>query len=222
MYHLFITLIFQENYSSRNYNFLLSGTMRKMKSFKLHSSVNFLISLCVVLLIGMGSASAGGGIGGGTYAYPTKGQSKEQVEKDKYYCHNWAVLETGYDPMRPPPPPQSYYSAPPPGSSGYFGSGETGEGGVMKDAAGGAALGAIGGAIAGNAGMGAAIGALSGSLFGGAKRSSRKSEEARWREQQYQQQAQQQQAYDQQIAQAGNGYRSAYAGCMSSRNYTVK
>jgi hypothetical protein len=220
MYHLHITLIFPENYSSRE--FLLSGTMRKMKSFKLHTSVNFLISLCVVLLIGMGSASAGGGIGGGTYAYPTKGQSKEQVEKDKYYCHNWAVLETGYDPMRPPPPPQSYYSAPPPGSSGYFGSGETGEGGVMKDAAGGAALGAIGGAIAGNAGMGAAIGALSGSLFGGAKRSSRKSEEARWREQQYQQQAQQQQAYDQQIAQAGNGYRSAYAGCMSSRNYTVK
>ena len=196
--------------------------MRKMKSFKLHSSVNFLISLCVVLLIGMGSASAGGAIGGGTFAYPTKGQSKEQVQKDKYYCHNWAVLETGYDPSRPPPPPQSYYSAPPPGSSGYFGSGETGEGGVMKDAAGGAALGAIGGAIAGNAGMGAAIGALSGSLFGGAKRSSRKSEEARWREQQYQQQAQQRQAYDQQISQASNGYRSAYALCMSSRNYTVK
>ena len=85
-----------------------------------------------------------------------------------------------------------------------------------------AALGAIGGAIAGNAGKGAAIGALAGSLFGGARRSSRKSEEARWREHQRQQQYEQQQAYEQQVAQAGNGYRNAYALCMSSRNYTVQ
>jgi len=193
-----------------------------MKSFNLHLSVNFLISSCIVLLIGMGPASAGGGIGGGTFAYPTKGQSQEQVDKDKFYCHNWAVLETGYDPSRPPPPPRSYSAPPPSSGSGGFGSGNVGEGGVVRDAAGGAALGAIGGAIAGNAGKGAAIGALAGGLFGGARRSSRQSEEARWREQQYQQQAQQRQAYDQQIAQASNGYRSAYAVCMSSRSYTVK
>jgi len=195
--------------------------MRKMKSSKLHSSINFLISSCLVLLIGMGPASAAGGIGGGVYAYPTKGQSQEQVGKDKYYCHNWAVIETGYDPTIASRPP-AYYSSPPPGSSGYFGSGEAGEGGVVKDAAGGAALGAIGGAIAGNAGMGAAIGALAGGLFGGAKRSSRKSEEARWREQQRQQQYEQEEAYQRQVAQAGNGYRNAYSICMSSRNYTVQ
>ncbi len=192
-----------------------------MKLFNLHSSVNFFISSCLVLLIGMGPASAGG-IGGGVYAYPTKGQSQEQVGKDKFYCHNWAVIETGYDPTISRPPPQTYYSSPPPGSSGYFGSGEAGEGGVVKDAAGGAALGAIGGAIAGNAGMGAAIGALAGGLFGGAKRSSRKSEEARWHEQQRQQQYEQEQAYQREVAQAGNGYRNAYSLCMSSRNYTVK
>ena len=192
-----------------------------MKSFKLHSSVNFLISSCVVLLIGMGSASAGGGIGGGTAAYPSGGQSKEQVGKDKLYCHNWAVIETGYDPTRPPPQ-QRYYSSPPPSSSRGFGAGEVGEGGVVRDAAGGAALGAIGGAIAGNAGQGAAIGALAGTLFGGARRSSRQSEEARWREHQRQQQYEQQQAYEQQLAQVSNGYRNAYAICMSSRNYTVQ
>ena len=191
-----------------------------MKNLNIHSFVSFLISSGLVLLISMGSASAGGGIGGGTFAYPTKGQSREQVQKDKYYCHNWAVLETGYDPSRPPPP-QSYYSSPPPSSRG-FGAGEVGEGGVVRDAAGGAALGAIGGAIAGNAGKGAMIGALAGSLFGGARRSSRKSEEARWREHQRQQQYEQQQAYEQQVAQAGNGYRNAYAICMSSRNYTVQ
>lgn len=192
-----------------------------MKSYKLHSLVNFLISSGVVLLVGMGSVSAGGGIGGGTFAYPTGGQSKEQVGKDKIYCHNWAVNETGYDPTRSPPPQQSYYSSSPPSSRG-FGAGEVGEGGVVRDAAGGAALGAIGGAIAGNAGKGAMIGALAGSLFGGARRSSRKSEEARWREHQRQQQYEQQQAYEQQVAQAGNGYRNAYAICMSSRNYTVQ
>ena len=191
-----------------------------MKSFKLHSSINFLISSCMVLLIGMGPASAAG-IGGGVYAYPAGGQSQEQVGKDKYYCHNWAVIETGYDPTIASRPP-AHYSSPPPGSSGYFGSGETGEGGVVKDAAGGAALGAIGGAIAGNAGMGAAIGALAGGLFGGAKRSNRKTEEAQWREQQRQQQFEQEQAYQREVAQAGNGYRNAYSLCMSSRNYTVQ
>lgn len=194
--------------------------MRKMKSTKPHSSIIFIISSNLVLLIGMGSTFAAG-IGGGVIAYPSGGQSQEQVGKDKFYCHNWAVIETGYDPTISPPP-RSYYSSPPPGSSGYFGSGEAGEGGVVKDAAGGAALGAIGGAIAGNAGAGAAIGALAGSLFGGAKRSSRHSEEARWREQQRQQQYEQEAAYRQQVAQAGNGYRNAYSVCMSSRNYNVQ
>jgi hypothetical protein len=171
-------------------------------------------------LTGIGPVTAAG-IGGGIYAYPSAGQSQEQVSKDKYYCHNWAVIETGYDPTIAPPP-RTYYSSPPPGSSGYFGSGEAGEGGVVKDAAGGAALGAIGGAIAGNAGMGAAIGALAGGLFGGAKRSSRHSEEARWREHQRQQQYEQEMAYEQQVTQAGNGYRNAYSVCMSSRNYAIK
>ena len=172
------------------------------------------------LLIGMGPASAAG-IGGGVYAYPSGGQSQEQVGKDKYYCHNWAVIETGYDPTVSTAP-RNYYSSPPPGSNGYFGSSEAGEGGVVKDAAGGAALGAIGGAIAGNAGAGAAIGALAGGLFGGAKRSSRHSEEARWREQQRQQQYEQEAAYRQQAALAGNDYRNAFSVCMSSRNYTIK
>ena len=175
----------------------------------------------ITLVIGIGNLSAAG-IGAGTYAYPSGGQSEEQVQKDKYYCHNWAVLESGYDPTLQQYPPPSYASSPPPGSSGYFGSGETGQGGVVRDAAGGAALGAIGGAIAGNAGKGAAIGALAGGLFGGAKRSSRKSEEARWQAHQQQQQEAQYRAYQQQAAQAGNDYRKAYAVCMSSRNYTVQ
>ena len=189
------------------------------------NKINSLLQLIGIagatFLIAIGNASAAG-IGGGAHAYPAEGQSQDQLRKDTFECHNWSVANTGYDPTKTYRAPTTYSSAPPTGSSGYFGSGETGEGGVMKDAAGGAALGAIGGAIAGNAGMGAAIGALSGSLFGGAKRSSRKSEEARWREQQAQQQAQQQQAFQQEINARNDEYRRAYSACMSSRKYTVR
>ena len=172
-------------------------------------------------LITMTNVSAAG-IGGGAHAYPAAGQSQDQLKKDTFECHHWSVQNTGFDPTKTYRAPATYSSAPPPGSSGYFGSSETGEGGVVKDAAGGAALGAIGGAIAGNAGKGAAIGALAGGLFGGAKRSSRKSEEARWREQQAHQQQQQQQAFQQEINARNDDYRRAFSACMSSRKYTVR
>jgi hypothetical protein len=193
-----------------------------MRIFKIHSIVTLLVTSGLTILPCVNMVYAQGEIGAGAYAFPNKGQSKQQIQKDNLYCHNWAVTETGYDPTRPPPPPPSYATAPPPDSSGYFGSGDVGQGGVVRDAAGGAALGAIGGAIAGNAGTGAAIGALAGGLFGGAKRSSRQSEEQRWQQQQYQQQMQQQQAYQQQISQASSGYRRAYSACMSSLDYTVQ
>ena len=44
------------------------------------------------------------------FIYPTKGQSQEQMEKDKYDCYQWAKKESGFDPMALPtataPPPQ--------------------------------------------------------------------------------------------------------------------
>ena len=42
--------------------------------------------------------------------YPAKGQSQEQLDKDKYECYSWAKKQTGFDPMQvptastPPPP----------------------------------------------------------------------------------------------------------------------
>jgi hypothetical protein len=166
-------------------------------------------------------------IGGGVYAYPAADQSVEQQKNDQFFCHNWAVQQTGFDPTMVQYAQQSYNYSPPPSSSSSgglldFGSGETGEGGVVMDGARGAGLGALGGAIAGNAGKGAAIGALSGALFGGIKRSSRKSEERRWQEQQrYQAQQQQMQAQQQQQQRSGD-YRRAYSVCMTSRNYKVQ
>jgi hypothetical protein len=34
--------------------------------------------------------------------YPAKGQSNDQMEKDKFECYNWAKGQTGFDPMQMP------------------------------------------------------------------------------------------------------------------------
>lgn len=90
--------------------------------------------------------------------YPAKGQSQDQMEKDKFECYSWAKKQTGFDPMQTPqataPPPQQ----------------EAQQGGVLRGGARGAAVGAVGGAIAGDAGKGAAIGAASGAMIGGMRR----------------------------------------------------
>jgi hypothetical protein len=38
------------------------------------------------------------------YVYPSRGQSQEQVVRDRYECQNWAAGETGFDPTRSPAP----------------------------------------------------------------------------------------------------------------------
>src|SRR5450631_3220925 len=37
--------------------------------------------------------------------YPANGQSPEQLDRDRYECHVWAVQQTGFDPSRPGLPP---------------------------------------------------------------------------------------------------------------------
>ncbi len=94
--------------------------------------------------------------------YPAKGQSQEQMEKDKYDCYNWAKKQSGFDPMqgKQAPPPQAQ--------------GPTGE------RARGAAAGAAIGAAAGDAGKGAAAGAVA----GGIKKRQQKRQQAKAQEQQ--------------------------------------
>jgi OmpA family protein len=88
----------------------------------------------------------------GAYIYPAKGQTQDQLNRDRSECGSWAVGQSGFDPAR------AQYSAPPQ------------EGQMAGTAVKGAAIGAIGGAIGGNAGAGAAIGAASGLLIGGIRR----------------------------------------------------
>jgi hypothetical protein len=129
-------------------------------------------------------------------AYPARGQSPEQQERDRYDCFNWAVQQTGYNPEA-----QQFASSAPPPTMG---------GGFLRGGFGGAALGAIGGAIGGNAGEGAAIGAAVGGLFGGFRR---REMEIRQEEMEQQQAA----AHAQRFA----VFRRAEAACLEGRGYSV-
>lgn len=135
--------------------------------------------------------------------YPQKGQSQEQMEKDKFECYTWSKQQSGFDPMAPPTA-----STPPPASQELQSS-------AVKGAARGALVGVAVGAIAGNAGKGAAIGAASGGLLGGMKRRDEVVSQEKAEQQWAQQQANE-------YAAKRNTYNRAYAACMEGRAYTVK
>lgn len=148
------------------------------------------LSLGLVLVVG------GGPVWAEVIAYPKKGQSQEQFEKDQFECHKWAKGQTGVDPTQA----QQAAGAPPPQ-----------KGGAVRGAAGGAALGAIGGAIGGDAGKGAAIGAGVGGAIG-LMRQGRQNQQAAQAQQQAQAQSQA----------ARSEYDKAYAVCLEGRGYQVR
>jgi predicted lipid-binding transport protein (Tim44 family) len=166
------------------------------------------VILASVLAVALPAASAQD-----IFIYPTRGQSQQQQDRDRYECHSWATQQTGFDPTRPAAAPAAA-PPPPPVQQGSDGS-------MLRGAARGAAIGAVGGAIGGNAGKGAAIGAGTGALVGGMRR----------QDQMRQQQAQQQ-AYNQQQSAAAanqnsataaqrNNYNRAMSARLSGRGYTV-
>ncbi len=196
------------------------------------------IAFSAVIFGGAGPAAAEQ-----VFAYPNAGQSEGQQSQDRFECHQWAVNQSGFDPTtapalasRPAPPPPSAHSGysdrpPPKRDRGVLGIGDGGffeGGGMVGDAATGAALGAAGGALAGDAGEGAAIGALASTVFGALSRSSRPSEPPRTQQQtsnaeyQYyqQQQAAADQEYNERLERVGE-YNRAYGACMTARDYTV-
>lgn len=135
--------------------------------------------------------------------YPAKGQSQEQMEKDKYECYSWAKQQSGFDPMQQPTattaPPQQ----------------QAQQGGVLRGGARGALVGVAVGAIAGDAGKGAGIGAAAGALGGG----------MRQKDQQRQQNQSQQQWEQEQAAayaQSRDGYNRAQGACLEGKGYSVK
>jgi hypothetical protein len=157
----------------------------------------------IIVLVLFAALSTGAAWAQDMFVFPAKGQSDEQMERDKYECYQWAKKQTGFDPMKVPqassPPPQTSSSGARP----------------LRGAARGAAVGAAGGAIAGDAGRGAAIGAASGALIGGMRRR----DQGRKQQQAEQQWAEQQAA---EYSQKRNAYNRAYAACLEGKGYTVK
>ena len=158
----------------------------------------------VLFFLPLATLVAGSALAQDLIIYPAKGQSQEQMEKDKFECYQWAKGQTGFDPMEKPqatqPPPQQ----------------EAKKGGVVRGAARGAAVGAVVGEIADDdAGKGAAAGAAGGAMIGGMRRR----EQARG-----QQRAQNQWAQEQTAAynQKRDTYNRAYKACLEDKGYTVK
>ena len=129
---------------------------------------------------------------GEVMVYPMKGQSNEQLSKDRYECHMWAVRQSGFDPSNA----QAYQANPQPQQKGE----------VLRGGARGAAAGAAIGAIAGDAGKGAAIGATAGGLRRGFQKLDSK-------------RAAQTQAAVPSPAQ--DTYNRAIGACLSGRGYSV-
>ncbi len=151
----------------------------------------------------------------GLFIYPSKGQSPQQLSRDRYECHTWAVQQTGYDPSNPQMAQSNVAAAPPPPRA------EAPQGGLLRGGARGAALGAVGGAIAGDAGKGAAIGAATGALFGGFRRRDQRRRQQAAQQQYQQQQQQAHQQRNQAASQRRNGYNRALGACLTGRGYTV-
>ena len=70
------------------------------------------------------------------YVFPAQGQSKEQQEKDISECYEWAVQQTGVNPLNPPKVEADQVETGPDGSA-------------VRGAAKGAAVGAAAGGMAG-------------------------------------------------------------------------
>jgi len=136
-------------------------------------------------------------------AYPAKGQTAEQLDRDRYECHNWAVKQTGFDPSAAGVAPQYRVRVvgPPPGS----------------DVLAGGLVGAMIGATVSrprDAGAGALLGAVTGAVIGAAADQSR---------QQAQERVEAQVAADNAaVSDRAGAYRRAISACLEGRGYTVK
>ena len=134
--------------------------------------------------------------------FPAKGQSQDQLEKDKFSCYQWARNETGFDPMQ-----THKASAPPPQQQAS-----------QRQGLKGAAVGAGAGALikrSGSRSKGAATGALVGGVLGGARQSHQNRQDQQARQEWEQQQARE-------YAQERNTYNRAFGACMESKGYTVR
>lgn len=141
--------------------------------------------------------------------YPARGQSDEQLRRDRFECYRWAADQSRFDPARslarlPPPPPPRVEPVPPSGA------------GTATGVIAGAALGA---AVSNthHSAEGAAVGALLGGIVGAASDAAREAE-ARRIEGELAAQA----ARAPRLDGRAEAYRRAFAACLEGRGYSVR
>jgi len=139
------------------------------------------------------------------YAYPQRGQTPEQQDRDRYECSVWATQQSGFDPSAPGVPPhervQVVSGGPPSGV--------------------GTAVGAVTGAILGAAiarPWQAAPAALAGAVVGGAIGNAADVNAAQQPRTVVVQDRRAQAIQEQQAA----NYRRAIGACLDARGYTVR
>ncbi len=140
------------------------------------------------------------------YVYPTGGQSQDQLGKDRYECHLWAVKQSNFDPSVTAVTPRQrveVVSMPPSGSN------------TVAGAVTGAIIGAV---IARDPGAGAVGGAIVGGTAGAISDSQREAQAKAVQNRYDQRDATRMAQLDEQ---AGN-YRRALTACLEGRGYTVK
>ena len=150
----------------------------------------FRAALATTLLVG---ELALAGTAGAQYAYPAKGQSQAQQQKDEASCSQWATQQSGFDPMNPPVAAQAQ-AAP-----------VTGSGARAKGALVGAGIGAVSGGDAGDA-------ALAGAVAGGVMRRGKNRRAARA----------QNEANAAAVAGTQAAFDQARAACLTGRGYTLR
>ena len=139
--------------------------------------------------------------------YPAQGQSPDQLERDRYDCHVWAVQQSGFDPSRAGVPPAQrvvVQPASPPGA------------GTAVGAIAGAILGA---AIAGprDAGAGLVVGAITGAAVGSVSDANAQAQANAEQARLDSNAAASNAAY----AQGASNYRRAISACLDARGYTT-
>lgn len=142
------------------------------------------------------------------YVYPSKGQTEQQLDRDRYECHNWAAKQSHYDPSEPHLAPHQQIQVvevrePGPGP--------------------GAAVGAVTGAIIGNgiagrrdAGGGALAGAIVGAMIGASTDAARQQQTTNTTV------SAEAQAERARLERQAADYRRAISACLEGRGYTVK
>jgi hypothetical protein len=132
------------------------------------------------------------------YVFPAKGQSQSTQKKDEFDCYNWAVEQSGIDPLNLPKVTAPVQSGP--------------TGGAVVGAAKGAAAGVAIGAIAGDAGKGAAIGATAGALKG--RQAGKQAQNKANQQAQANATATEQEMKD--------SFKKAFSVCIEGKGYTIK